>query len=266
MTTHPGPALIARYADRQAQLDEATMWSVELHLEECAECRALLARSTPADSESLLARVAAGVELGIEAGPAPVRRRSWSAVVNRWAVWHLVPWLTMTVALLGLAVLLQALTPGLPSVVLLLAPVAPLPAVAVAWSRRQDPAWELIAGTPKSGLPMLLRRTAAVLAVIVPALALAGNRTGISLALMLLPSLAFTAATIAVGAFAGVRRAALGLGLAWAAFVVTPTVITAELPPFLQPGSALGWALLTLALAGFAATQATHFRRLSSHH
>jgi hypothetical protein len=266
MTTHPGPGLIARYADRQAQLDEATMWSVEVHLEECAACRALVAGSTPEDSLSLLARVAAAVDDGIAAGPAPARRRGWWAATNRWAVWHLVPWLSMTVALLGLAVLLQALAPGLPSLVLLLAPVAPLPAVAVAWSRRHDPAWELIAGTPRSGLPMLLRRTAGVLAVVVPVLALAGTRTGVSLALMLLPCLAFTTATIAVGAVAGVRRAALGLALAWAAFVVTPTVVTAEVPPILQPGSQLGWVLLTLALAGFAATRATDFRRLSSHH
>jgi len=57
---------------------------------------------------------------------------------------------------------------------------------------------------------MLLRRTAAVLAVVVPALALASTRTGVSLALTLLPCLAFTAATIALGAFIGVRLALSG--------------------------------------------------------
>jgi hypothetical protein len=46
---------------------------------------------------------------------------------------------------------------------------------------------------------------------------------------------------------------------------VLPTVVTAELPAVLQPGSSLGWALLTVALAGFAATRADSFRRLSSH-
>ena len=265
MTTHPSPVVIARYADREADLDEVTVWSVEVHLEECAACRALVAGSTTGDTQALLARIAAGVDHDIAAGPAPARRRRWSGARNRWLVWHLVPWLTMTVAVLACAVLLQALQPGLPSLVSLLAPVAPLPGVAIAWSRRHDPAWELIAGTPAAGLAMLLRRTAAVLGVVVPALALASDRTGVSLALTLLPCLAFTAATIALGSFVGVRRAAAGLGIAWALAVVVPAVVTAHLPAMLQPGSSRVWALLTLTLAGLAATQADNFRRLSSH-
>lgn len=266
MSTHPSPTVIARYADREAGLDEVTVWSVEVHLEGCAGCRALVAGRTADDSRDLLARVAAGMDAAIAAGPAPVARRRWSAARNRWLVWHFAPWLTMTLALVGCAALLDALASSLPSVVMLLAPVAPLPAVAVAWGRRQDPAWELIAGTPAAGLAMLLRRTAGVLAVVVPALALASSRTGVSLALTLLPCLAFTAATIALGAFVGVRRAAVGLGVAWGLAVALPTVITAELPPVLQPGSSGVWALLTLALAGFAATRARDFRWLTSHH
>ena len=265
MTTHPSPAMIARYADREADLDEVTAWSVEVHLEDCADCRALVADSTTEDTRALLARIAAGVDHDIAAGPAPERRRRWSAARNRWLVWQLVPWLTMTVAVLGCAVLLQALQPDLPSLVSLLAPVAPLPGVAIAWSRRHDPAWELIAGTPAAGLAMLLRRTAAVLVVVVPALALAGTRTGVSLALTLLPCLTFTAATLALGAFVGVRLAALGLGVVWTLAVVVPAVVTTHLPPVMQPGSSRVWALLALVLAGVAAAQANNFRRLSSH-
>ena len=265
MTTHPNPTVITRYADPAADLDEVTVWAVEVHLEGCADCRALVTGSTADDTRALLARVATGIDAGITTGPAPERRRSWSATPQRWLVWHLVPWLTMTVGVLACAVLLQALTPGLPSLVSLLAPVAPLPGVAIAWSRRHDPAWELIAGTPAAGLTMLLRRTAAVLAVVVPALALASDRAGISLALTLLPCLAFTAATIALGAFVGVRRAALGLGTAWALAVIMPAVVTAELPVVLRAGSSPGWALLTLTLAGFALLRADNFRRLSSH-
>jgi hypothetical protein len=264
MTTHPNPATLARYADREADLDEVTAWSVELHLEACADCRAVLA-ARPADgSQDLLARIGAALDHEITTGPAPVRRRRWSAMRNRWLVWHLVPWLTMTVTVLGCAVLLQLLQPALPSLVTLLAPVAPLPGVAMAWSRRNDPAWELIAGSPAAGLGMLLRRTAGVLAVVVPALALASTRTGNSLALALLPCLAFTAATIALGAFVGVRRAAAGLGVVWTLAVLVPALLTRNLPVVLQPGSSLGWALLTLALAAFAATRAPDFRRLTS--
>ena len=236
------------------------MWSVETHLEDCADCRSRLTVGS-----GLLDRVADAVDREIAAGPPPARRRHWSAARNRWLAGHLAPWLAMTVAVLGCAVLLQAVQPRLPSLVALLAPVAPLPGVAIAWSRRHDPAWELIAGAPAAGLTLLLRRTAAVLSVVVPALALAGSRTGVSLALTLLPCLAFTAATIAVGALLGVRRAAVGLGVAWALGVVLPAVLTLRLPAVLQPGSAGLWALLTLALAGLAATRGADFRRLSSH-
>ncbi|MET0417781.1 MAG: zf-HC2 domain-containing protein [Actinoplanes sp.] len=262
MTAHLSPAVIARYADREADLDEVTLWSVEVHLESCADCRALMAGSTTDDSQALLARIAAGLDENIAAGPGPVARRRWSLARNRWLVWHLVPWLTMTVVVLACAVLLQSLQPALPSLVALLAPVAPLPGVAVAWSRRHDPAWEIIAGTPAAGLTMLLRRTAGVLAVVVPALGLASSRTGVSLALTLLPCLAFTAATIALGALIGVRRAAMILGTAWTAVVVAPAVVTADLPVVLQPASSPVWALITLTLAGFAVTRADNFRRI----
>ena len=263
MTIHPGPAILARYADRTANLDEITVWSVEVHLEGCADCRAGLAGATSGGTGDLLARIAAGVDRGIAAGPASERRR-WLPARHRWFVWQLMPWLLMTVAVLGCAVLLQSVQPSLPSLVLLLGPVAPLPAVAIAWTRRFDPAWELIAGTPSGGLALLLRRTATVLAVIVPALALASTRTGTSLALALLPCLAFTAATIALGAFVGVYRAAIGLGAAWALAVVLPAVLTQDLPVVLRPGSSPAWALLTFALVAVAATRADHFRRLIS--
>lgn len=266
MSTHPNPAVIARYADRDAGLDEVTTWSVEVHLEDCPDCRAVLAAHTADGARDLLDRVAAGLDQGIAAGPGPAPRRRMSAARHRWLVWRLAPWLTMTVAVLGCAVLLESLRPSLPSLVALLAPIAPLPGVAVAWSRRFDPAWELIAGTPAAGLAMLLRRTAGVLAVVIPALTLASARTGVSLALTLLPCLAFTAATIALSPLIGVRRAALGLGAAWTAVVLIPAAMTAELPLVLQPAASPAWALLTVSLAGAAVTQASRFRRLTSHH
>ncbi len=265
MTEHPNLAALARYADGGSGLDEAAVWSVEVHLEVCPDCRARLAGSTSDSTRAFLDRVADELGREIAAGPSPVRvRRLWSAVHRRWLVVSLLPWLTMTVAVLGCAVLLQGLLPGLPPLVLLVAPLAPLPGVAVAWTRRTDPAWELIAGTPAAGLAMLLRRTAAVLAVVVPVLALVGARTGASLAVTLLPCLAFTAATIAVGAFVGVRRAAAGLAALWALAVVAPSLATAQLPALLRPDSAGVWALVVVSLAGLAAARADSFRRLSS--
>ncbi len=265
MTTHPSPAVIARYADPGADLDEVTAWSVETHLEACPDCRALVAPGLPDSSSALLARITAGIDDGITAGPAPAPAMTWAVAHHRWLVWSLAPWLVMTVTALACAVVLQTLWPSLPSLVALLAPVAPLPGVAVAWSRRHDPAWELIAGTPAAGLTMLLRRTAGVLAVVVPALVLASGNAGVSLALTLLPCLTFTAATVALGAVVGVRRAAVSLGVVWTAAVVLPALLTLDVPPVLQPASAPFWVLTTLVLAAFAAARSGAYRRLSSH-
>ena len=266
MSTHPSLAVIARYAGGDAGLDDVTTWTVEVHLETCPDCRARLAGSTTDTTRSVLERVAAGLDREIAAGPAPVRRRraGWSAARRRWLAGTMLPWLAMTAAVLCCAALLSRLQPELPSLVLLLAPVAPLPGVAVAWSRRTDPARELIASTPAAGLLMLLRRTAAVLVVLVPVLALAGAGTGLSLALTLLPCLAFTATTIALGGLIGVHRAAVGLAAAWTLAVVLPSLVTAELPVVLHPASTGVWALVAVAAAALITVRAGTYRALSS--
>lgn len=100
-----------------------------------------------------------------------------------------------------------------------------------------------------------------MLAVVVPLLALASDRTGVSLALSLLPCLAFTTTAIALGAFIGVRRAALGLAAGWALVVALPAVFTAHVPVVLQPGSLGVWASIAVASTGFAMTRADRFLR-----
>ncbi|NGO45406.1 hypothetical protein [Streptomyces ureilyticus] len=263
--THPTTTILARYADGGHGLDDAALWSIEVHLDACANCReSLAAKTTPATTD-LLDRVAVSLGQAIEASPSPTRQRTPAAAVHRrWLAWTLLPWLAVTVAVLGCGVLLDSVEPSLPSLVLLLAPVAPLPGVAVAWSRRIDPAWELIATTPAAGLAMVLRRTLAVLVVVLPALLVAGVSTGTSLALTLLPCLAFTAATLVLGALIGVRRAAIGLAVVWSAAVLLPSVAAQSLSPVLQPGSTADWVVATVALAAITPLAATHFRRLTS--
>jgi hypothetical protein len=265
MTPHPDPAAIAAYAG-MTDLDEVTTWAVEVHLEACAECRARMAQAVPAGTRTLLDRVAAGVERELAAGRAPARRAPrLSALRRRTAAAGLGPWVVMTVTVLLCAASLQHLLPDLPSLVLLLAPVAPLPGVAAAWSHRLDPAGELIASTPAAGLTMLLRRTLAVLAVVVPVLAVAGLGSTSSPALLLLPALAFTAGTLALGCLVGVPRAAIALGSLWALAVVVPTVAVGDLPVLLHPDSAAIWAAATVLLTGVVLGRADDFRRLASH-
>lgn len=274
MTTHPNHTVLTSYAGGGPELDDATVWSVEVHLETCADCRARLAGAATPASSLLLDRVAAALDsaLDTEPAPAPARRR-WTTLRARWLAGTVLPWLAMTVAALLAAALLDAVQPFLPSLVLLLAPLAPLPGVAASWSRHADPAWELIAGTPAAGLTMLLRRTASVLAVVIPALAVAGLVSGeyfgdtgalASLALTLLPSLACTAGTIALGARIGIPRAALTIGAAWTAVVIAPSVAARDLSAALEPGSVPIWGVATAALVAYALTRGNDYRRIAS--
>ncbi|WP_305788261.1 zf-HC2 domain-containing protein [Symbioplanes lichenis] len=265
--THPHQTALARYAEGAPGLDDAAVWTIEAHLETCPDCRARLVAGLPADTLSLLDRVGAELDRALETEPAPARpARRWGAARRRWLAGTMLPWVVMTVAVLICAAALERATPVLPSLVLLLAPIAPLPGVAVAWSRRTDPAWELIAATPGAGLAMLLRRAAAVLAVVVPALAVVGLVAGVgaSLALALLPSLACVAAAVALGGRIGVRRAAIAVGSAWALAVILPSLSTNQLSVALHPGAAPVWALAAAALVALALTRADDYRRLAS--
>lgn len=214
MTTHPTHALISRYAMGDAGVDDATVWAVEAHLESCADCRALLADAIDPGTRDLLDRVADGVAAGIAASPVRRRRR---LLRRTGAAARLLPWLATAAGLMLLAVMFEKVFESRPSLVLLIAPVAPLLPVAAAWSRYTDPAWELMASVPRAGLRLLLHRTAAVLAAVVPILAVAGWGTGHSPAQWLLPCLAFIAGTLALGGLVGVDRAALGLTVTWSA-------------------------------------------------
>jgi hypothetical protein len=128
--------------------------------------------------------------------------------------------------------------------VLLLAPVLPVLGVAASWSRGLDPAYELTASVPRAGLPLVLRRTASVLAVVIPALLAGGGLTGVSAAQWLLPSLAFTSTTLALGGLVGVTRAAVTLVAVWGAVVVAPTLATGRTPLTLQSDGLPVWGLI----------------------
>jgi hypothetical protein len=148
------------------------------------------------------------------------------------------------------------------SVVLLVAPVAPLLPVVAAWNRRTDPAWELLAAAPRTGLWMLLRRTFAALAAVLPVLAVSGWLTGNAPALWVLPGLAFTAGSLALGGLIGVDRAAVALAAVWSVGVVVPSLVLDRLPVVLTGGSWPVWAALTGVLSALVVARAADHRRL----
>ncbi|MEU0310068.1 zf-HC2 domain-containing protein, partial [Streptomyces cyaneofuscatus] len=87
---------------------------------------------------------------------------------------------------------------------LVTAPVLPLAGVALSYGLHADPLYEIATSTPAGGLRLLLTRAAAVLAVSVPALTLAGAvlpvaAGGPGAAAWLLPGLALTLAALALG-------------------------------------------------------------------
>ncbi|MCQ8194927.1 zf-HC2 domain-containing protein [Streptomyces rugosispiralis] len=226
---HASIRIIDGYARGDTDLAADEVWALEAHLEMCRVCRDRLSASVAAQAPAVAALVGT-VWSDLEpqlVGTAPVpRRRRWSARLSKWMTPVMVPWLAMVVGVTLLALLLDLADTGSGevSLVLLFSPVLPVLGVAASWSRGLDPAYELTASAPRAGLYLVLRRTASVLAVVVPALLLGGWVTGVTAAQWLLPCLAFTSTTLALGGVVGVTRAAAWLVAGWAVVIVAPTL------------------------------------------
>jgi hypothetical protein len=136
--------------------------------------------------------------------------------------------------------------------------------VAAAWSRGLDPAYELVVASPRAGLVLVLRRTLAVLAAVIPVLAAAGWLVGASPARWLLPCLAFTVAALALGELIGLHRAATGLALAWVAVVVGPSLVLERTPVLLAPASLPIWAAATAVVAALLIARRRAYTGLAS--
>ena len=186
--------------------------------------------------------------------------------VCQWAPPELWPRLAMTMLVLAAALGLDLVdsTRVVPSLVLLVAPVAPLLGVAAAWSGGLDTAHELVVASPRAGLNLVLRRTLAVLLVVVPALAAVGWLAGVSAAAWLVPCLAFTAGALALGELIGLRWAAGVLALAWTAGVITPSVLSARIPLLLEPVSLPYWAGLVAVITVALVARRDAYTRLRS--
>lgn len=161
---------------------------------------------------------------------------------------------------------------------LVTAPVLPLAGVALSYGLHADPLYEIATSTPAGGLRLLLTRAAAVLAVSVPALTLAGAvlpvaAGGPGAAAWLLPGLALTLAALALGSTAGGRRGAAAVGAAWLAFVVAPAaaggpagaaLMAGASPYFAGPAVQSGWAAGAVACALLLAARRRSFDHLET--
>jgi anti-sigma factor RsiW len=264
MTTHVPAAALTAYAAGDLGADDAMAWPVEAHLETCPHCQDRLAGLVTAPVSEILAVARTAVLAQSRTGPPPVRRRRLRRLSHRWISRSVFPWALVTLLAVTAALLLDEAFSARSSVVLLLAPVAPLSGLAVAWSRRWDPAWETVWGTARAGLELLLRRTVVVLVTVLPLLAAVGWRLGTNPALWLLPCLTFTAAALLLGGLIGVSRAAALLGAAWMLAVALPALVLVRLPVLVRPESLRWWALAAVALAGLALLRAGDHRQHTS--
>ncbi|MGW0959035.1 zf-HC2 domain-containing protein [Streptomyces gelaticus] len=290
---HVSEELAGRYA--AGSVPETDAWSVEKHVEACGGCATRISAAVRARPETgaALDVVRAGVLAAVAAEGAPVRGRARSArrrspgAVTRagrllWAAGPALraPWL-LALVLVAVGALALAYGAGAGEAVrpllLVVAPVLPPAGVALSYGRHADPMHEITAATPSGGLRLLLTRTAAVLAVSIPALTLAGAALPPSAgwpgaAAWLLPGLAMTLAALALGSYVGCRTGATSIAVAWAAVVVLP--VLAASPPatagaaaeaaryFAGPAAQAGWAAGALVCAALLAVRRRSFDHL----
>ena len=267
MTDHLSDAALAAYSSGQLAPDEAASWTADVHLEGCGACRTRLGAHASPPLLALLGDARESILHEARTGPAPRRGGRWRRWALHWADWSVLSWVVTAGAAILAATLLDRFylaATGRPSVVLLLAPVAPLFGLTVAWSRRFDPSWESVAGTARAGLDLLLRRTLVVLGTVLPLLAAAGSMIGTAPALWLLPCLAFTAATLLLGGRIGVGRAAVILAGGWLLLVAGPSLITMHHSAAVETGAWPGWAVAAAVLSAVAVLRAGDHRRLAS--
>lgn len=280
----PDSALLA-YAREQSS--DAEAWSIETHLPECARCREQLSASV-LDTElvddlaltklALRSFVAPALHVSSVAGTpfrAVLPRASWRpfSSVSRTLMGR-APWLVAVFALTLLAILTDLgwsqwapdSTWRLDSLMLLFGPVLPLVGVAFVCSASTDPCAEIVLSTPSAGLRMVLWRTVSVLLVATPLTTALGVATGsASAGALLVPTLAITVATLAVGSRTGLDTAAAVIGGAWILIVILPSVAATRMVLPVYAESAMWWWIAALTLgAGATLWQRDRFERIPS--
>lgn len=278
-TWHASPALLRAYADETCGPSDA--WSLEAHLVSCPACRAELALALSPHDDQHLREQRASLLLDLPAQPdaaAHGRMRSWLHWVVRPAAMVCV--VVMVLVATVVDVVVSGLYGGPPGTVplpgtgrgsvamlWLLAPLMPVAGVAVATASEADPAREAVLATPTAGLRLLLWHSATIVTVAAVLTSLAG--AVLTLAGMgggwqvrwLLPAIAITSATLALGSVLSIERAAVAVGVAWLVLILGPSILAhgvldawryllvAEVPAVLSGRGQAVWAfVLVLAL------------------
>jgi hypothetical protein len=243
---HLDPEAIRRYSRGAAPPDLAA--SAEAHLMRCAACRGAI--SSYVDAQ----RVATIWREVVDRVDAP-RRSRLERMLARLGVGEATarliaatptlrgPWLLAVAGVLALAAWAAGVDERFLWMFLVVAPLGPLAGVAVAFAGGLDPTREIGLAAPYSGLRLLLIRTAAVLTVTVPIVAVAGlalpGSNGLAAA-WLLPTAGLTCAALALTARMTPVVAVGVVATAWV-LVTAPTTIAGHLDLAFGVGAQIFW-------------------------
>jgi len=227
---HADRALLSSYL--AGALDAVTGASVEQHVNRCEGCRRSVSYLL---APQLVERTWAGIRDAVERPllPVPIRlaRRlglpEHLAVLLAAAASLRSAWLVGAFVSLSFATLAAYLSGGTAlAPFLLVAPLAPVLGVAVAYGPRQDPLEALVATATYGRTRLILLRTFAVLVSVLPVTALLGLALPGPLwlaAAWLGPALALVPVLLALAGFVGPRAAATVVLIGWSSVVVTST-------------------------------------------
>jgi len=230
MSQHPDQQAIADY--QSGALAEADNLALEGHLEECRRCRGLLTDDpvwVEASWNQLRSAVrqprASWLQRSLAALRVPDATASLIATSPAFRpAWILsVSIVLVATAAAGTVVTTQPI--GLLPF-LAVAPLVPILGVAVSYASRRDPIYVITMLTPNGGLKLLLQRTLAVTALslllaVVPGIVF--MPADLSLA-WLLPAIATTSCTLALGTVLALPIAATIVGTGWLLLLGTATV------------------------------------------
>jgi hypothetical protein len=223
MTWHADTTLLRRYAS--AQLSDAGMASVEMHVTSCPSCRTLVvAQSDGARCQRVKQMIDERLDTpGIGWGERSLLRtglderdaRLISATLSLHG-----SWLAACVLALAFAALATSVGPeraGL-AAFLVAAPLVPLLGVALAFGARVDPTYEIATAASLPTTRIILLRTLAVTGPTMPVLAFLSLLLPAAWALSfawLLPAAGLAVAALALGTVMSLNRAAVGLATLW---------------------------------------------------
>jgi hypothetical protein len=250
---HLDPEAIRRYSQGSAPPDLAA--SAEAHLMRCAACRGAISSCVDARRvEAIWHEVVDRVDAPRRSAPERMLARLGvgGATARLIAVTPTLrgPWLLAVAGVLALAAWAAGVDERFLRLFLVVAPLGPLAGVAVAFAGGLDPTREIGLAAPYSGLRLLLIRTAAVLAVTAPIVAVAGLALPGSnwlAAAWLLPTAGLTCAALALTAVVTPVVAVGVVATAWV-LVTTPIAIAGHLDLAFGVGAQIFW--LAVAIGG----------------